>query len=150
MDWQFPARLLKLTRVNYGQKTILTSGHDSHSSWPWQRMFDSPIREHVQTLRGSHLQGICNIPSSDGLLRSRCSPADGDQASTTCSIVYCEASITPEEKTDMLQQLWTRFRVLQGLPRINSRSHFGKFRRTMPWRWARSCELLDVNRCCSN
>jgi hypothetical protein len=44
-----------------------------------KNVFDPPIREHVRSLRGSHLQGICNMPSSDGLLRSRCSPADGDQ-----------------------------------------------------------------------
>jgi phosphoglycerate-specific signal transduction histidine kinase len=40
LDWQFPAQLLKLTRVNYGQKIILTSVHDSLSSCPWQRMLD--------------------------------------------------------------------------------------------------------------
>ena len=77
LDWQFLSRLLKLTRVNYGQKTILTSVHDSLSSCPWQRMPDQPLIKRTRAIccRGSRLQGICNLSSSDGLLRSRCSPA---------------------------------------------------------------------------
>ena len=56
------------------------------------------------------------MPSSDGLLRSRCSPADEDQASSTSLKCVLRSEHNPGREDRHAQQLWTTFQVLQGLP----------------------------------